>query len=103
MIMIKGTGGPMTQPSTSTRFRPQVSEIRAAKKLQKALTTPKLIMKETMAVFDASPNSCSPIRGTTVRSRPTMEPTNAVIRTRSENWGKFSHRPKRISGAFRVI
>src|SRR5574341_513410 len=97
-MMINGTGKPTNQPRMSTLLRPQVSPNRAAKRLQRALTTPKLTMKETMPVLEVRPNSRSPMRGTTVRSRPTMAPTKALISTRSENWPRFSCRPNRMSG-----
>jgi hypothetical protein len=54
-------------------------------------------MKETMAVLDTRPNSFSPINGTTVLSKPTIIPTNMLIKTRSENWPMFSRRPNLIS------
>lgn len=41
-----------SQPNTNTFLRPQVSERRAANRLQSALVTPKLTMKETMAVLE---------------------------------------------------
>src|SRR3989304_797532 len=97
--MMNGTGRPISQPRTNTRLRPHVSEMRAAKRLQSALTTPKLTMNDTMAVSEVSPNSCSPMSGTTVRSSPTMAPTKALIRTRRENCPRFSRRPSLISFA----
>src|SRR5581483_2392035 len=96
-IMMNGTGRPTSQPTTNTFLRPTVSETRAANRLQMAFVTPKLTMKETMAVLETSPNSFSPINGTTVLSRPTIIPTNTLIRTRSENWPTFSRRPNFIS------
>jgi hypothetical protein len=53
-------------------------------------------MKETMAVLETSPNSFSPISGTTVLSNPTIIPTKTLMRTRMENCPRFSRRPKRI-------
>src|SRR5579863_7930693 len=89
-MMMNGTGRPMSQPITSTFLRPAVSETLAANRLQMALVTPKLTMKETMAVLETRPNSFSPINGTTVLSKPTIIPTNMLIKTRSENWPMFS-------------
>src|ERR1019366_1871076 len=54
---------------------------------------PKLTMKETTIVVEAILNSSEPIRGTTVRSSPTMPPTNALMRTSSENCRQFSRKP----------
>ena len=68
-----------------------------------ALVTPKLTMKETIAVLETSPKSLSPMRGTTVRSRPTIIPTNTLMSTRSENWPRFSRSPRRIGLVFASI
>ena len=84
-MIMKGTGRPSSQPATRIGFRPTRSDRRAATRFSSALVTPKLTMNETIAVFDARPNSRSPMSGTTVRSRPTMAPTKALISTRSEN------------------
>src|SRR5437879_7147898 len=45
------------------------SDTRAAIRLMIAFVTPKLTMNDVMAVFELSPNSCSPSSGSTVRSR----------------------------------
>lgn len=95
-MMMKGTGSPITHPSTSIFLRPTVSETRAANRLQMAFVTPKLTMKETMAVLETSPNSFSPISGTTVLSNPTIIPTKTLMRTSRENCPRFSWRPNRI-------
>src|SRR4030095_8330769 len=96
-MMRIGTGSPISQPRTSTFLRPTPSEIRAANRLQMALVTPKLTMKETIAVFEVKPNSFSPMRGTTVRSSPTIIPTKTLMTTRRENWLKFSRSPRRTA------
>src|SRR5271169_727817 len=64
-MMMNGTGRPMSQPVIRTFFRPILSEVRAANRLQTALVTPKLTMKDTMAVFETRPNS--------LRSEPTCD------------------------------
>src|SRR5690348_10729731 len=88
------------QPAmTSTRFRPQTSARWPETKLASALTTPKLAMKETTKVVEAILNSSEPISGTTVRSRPTMPPTNALIRTSRENCGQLARSPRLTRGA----
>src|SRR5437879_10678137 len=94
-MMMSGTGRPRSQPRTSTFLRPTLSETRAAKRSKIALVTPKLTMKETMAVFETKPNSFSPISGTTVLSSPTIIPTKALITINSENWPRFSQIPRR--------
>ena len=53
-------------------------------------------MNEKMAVLRTSPNSWEPMRGTTVRSRPTIPPTKAFTRTSSENCCQFSLSPRRM-------
>ena len=73
------------------------SDTRAATRLMTAFVTPKLTMNEVMAVFEVSPNSCSPRSGNTVRSKPTMAPTKAFSTTRRVNCGRFSRSPSRIS------
>src|SRR5262249_16900853 len=60
--------------------------------------TPKLTMKETTNVVEAILNSSEPISGTTVRSRPTMPPTKALIRTSRENCGQLARRPRLTLG-----
>src|SRR3990170_3628675 len=92
-ITRKGTGRPTSHPATRIPFRPTTSEARPAKRLLRALTAPKLMMKERMTLLEARPNSCSPRRGTTVRSRPTMAPTKALTNTRSANFGRLARRP----------
>ena len=77
-MIMKGTGRPRSHPATRIGFRPTRSDRRAATRLRSALVTPKLTMNETIAVFDARPNSRSPMSGTTVRSRPTMAPDEGV-------------------------
>ena len=52
-------------------------------------------MNEKTTTSEPIPNSSVPMSGTTVRSRPTMPPTKALIRTRSENCARFSRRPSR--------
>ena len=95
--MRNGTGRARSQPATRIGLRPIRSDRRAATRLMTALVTPKLTMNEVMAVFEVSPNSCSPRSGSTVRSSPTIAPTKALRRTRSENCGRFSRRPSRTS------
>ena len=52
-------------------------------------------MNEKTTTSEPIPNSSVPMSGTTVRSRPTMPPTKALTRTRSENCARFSRRPSR--------
>src|SRR5262249_34805914 len=68
-------------------------------KVGKRLDDAELTMKETTNVVEAILNSSEPISGTTVRSRPTMPPTKALIRTRSENCGQLARRPRMTLGA----
>jgi len=92
--MIKnGTGIANNQPMTRIGFRPTRSDSRAATRLSTALVTPKLTMNDVIAVFEASPNSCSPSSGKTVRSSPTIAPTNAFRPTSSANCGRFARSP----------
>src|SRR5688572_22939458 len=92
-ITRKGTGTANSQPATSTRFRPHRSPRWPATPFVSALTTPKVAMNESAALRDASPNSCSASSGSTVRSSPTIAPTNALTRTSSQNCRQFSRRP----------
>ena len=66
------------------------------------MTTPKLTMNETTTVVEAILNCSDPIRGTTVRSNPTMPPTKALMRIRRENWRQFSRRPRRMDAGVGV-
>src|SRR5947208_816545 len=93
----KGTGSANSHPTTRMGLRPMRSDARAATRLMIALVTPKLTMKDVMAVFELRPNSCSPRSGSTVRSRPTMAPTKELRTTSSANCGRFSRSPSRIS------
>src|SRR6266508_2214047 len=72
---------------------------RPAKKLVSALTTPKVAMKESAALLLARPNSTCASRGSTVRSRPTIAPTNALTSTNSQNWRQLARRPSATAGA----
>jgi hypothetical protein len=54
---------------------------------------PKLTIKERVSDFDVSPKSDSAIRGTTVRSNPTIAPTNALTRTSKLNCFQFASNP----------
>src|SRR5262249_8548587 len=71
-------------------------------RLASDLTTPKLTMKETTIVVEATLNSSAPISGTTVRSSPTIPPTKALMSTRSENCCQFSRSPSRMVDEARV-
>src|SRR5213593_4505871 len=88
-IMRNGTGRANSHPTTRIGLRPMRSDARAATRLMTAFVTPKLTMNEVMAVFEVSPNSCSPRSGSTVRSKPTMAPTKAFSTTRRVNCGRF--------------
>jgi hypothetical protein len=46
---------------------------------------PKATTKERIALFEARPKSSSPTRGSTLRSSPTMAPTNPLSATRIAN------------------
>src|SRR5579859_873639 len=98
-MIMKGTGRPTSQPRIRTRLRPQASASWPETRLASALMTPNEMMKDTTSVVDSSLNSSAPIKGTTVRSSPTMPPTNALMRTRSENCCQFSRRPSETVGA----
>ena len=95
-ITMKGTGRPASQPTTRIFFRPSRSDKRPANRLLRALTIPKVAMNERIAVFEARPKSSSAMSGRTVRSSPTVAPTKALTNTSSENWGRFSRKPRRI-------
>ena len=88
-----GTGTPKSHPATSTRLRPNRSPNCPAKKLVSAFTMPNVAMKESAAVLEARPKSRSAMSGRTVRSRPTIAPTNAFTSTRSQNCRQFARRP----------
>src|SRR6266511_4564553 len=76
-----------------------MSVSRPAKRLISALTTPKVTMKESTALLLARPNSTCASRGSTVRSRPTIAPTNALTSTNSQNWRQLARRPSATAGA----
>ena len=84
-IRMKGMGRPTIQPPTRSAFRPIRSENRPAARLVNALTNPNPTMKERMTLLETSPNSRSAISGRIARSNPTIPPTKALTRTRSEN------------------
>src|SRR5262249_35998266 len=48
--------------------------------------------------LEAMPNCSAPINGTTVRSRPTMPPTKALMTTSSVNCFQFFLSPRATSG-----
>src|SRR5436190_18067073 len=98
-ITRKGTGRPSSQPATRMRLRPTRSLNCPAARLASALTTPKLAMKERMAVRETSPNSRSARSGRTARSSPTIPPTKALTRTSRANCAQLAPRPRRTAGA----
>src|SRR5690349_9095572 len=53
-------------------------------------------MNETTIVVEAIRNVSDPIKGTTVRSSPTIPPTNAFTSTSRENCCQFSRRPSEM-------
>ena len=55
-------------------------------------------MNDTMIVVEVILNTFAPRSGTTVRSNPTMPPTNALVATSNANCGQFSRKPSRTVG-----
>jgi hypothetical protein len=102
-MIMKGTGRANSHPVTRSFFRPLRSANLPANKFTNALTRPKLTMKERIALLEAMPNSRSAMRGSTVRSNPTMPPTNALTTTSSENCPRFCVRPKTIELCFSTL
>src|SRR6266540_1986708 len=94
-IIMNGTGRPSSQPSTRMRLRPYRSASTPDTRFKHALTTPKLMMKLTTVVFSRRPNSRVPIKGTTVRSSPTMPPTQALISIKRANCAALARIPSR--------
>src|SRR3989442_4526696 len=72
-----GTGIPTIQPTRSIRLRRCRSERYRAVAFAMALTSPKDTRNERIAALEAMPNTWEPRRGSSVRSVPTTEPTNA--------------------------
>ena len=95
---MNGTGNPTSQPNTSMCLRPYASARCPETRLEIALTTPKVTMNDTMTVVEAILNSLAPRSGTTVRSNPTMPPTNALVAISNANCGQFSRKPRRTMG-----
>ncbi len=89
---------PNPHPNTSILFLPHLSDIFPAKRFKTALTAPKLAINDTISVLDSIPNSFLPISGITVCSRPIIAPTNALTKTRIENWFMFGRKPSLIEG-----
>src|SRR6266545_1155315 len=89
----KGTGRPNSQPATRICFRPIRSESRPANRLASALTIPKLTINERASDFEVSPKSASAMRGTTVRSKPTIAPTKALTMTSNVNCCQLARNP----------
>jgi len=87
------------QPATRVCLRPYRSASAPETRLAHALTMPKLMIKLTATVLSNRPNSLVPTSGTTVRSRPTMPPTNAFISMSSPNCPALALRPKRTAEA----
>src|SRR5688500_14742709 len=56
-------------------------------------------MKESTALLLARPNSAWASKGSTVRSMPTIAPTNAFTSTNSQNWRQLARRPSATAGA----
>src|SRR5688500_17579031 len=63
------------------------------KRFIKALERPKETMKLVAEVFRRRWNSWVPMRGTAVRSRPTMPPAKALTSVSKANGGRFAFRP----------
>src|SRR3989442_144786 len=95
-MMSSGTGSPASQPATRRGLRPIRSASCPANRLASALTMPKLTRKERTTVFETSPKSAWAMSGTTVRSSPTIAPTNALTTTSSANWRQLAPRPSRM-------
>jgi hypothetical protein len=93
---MNGTGKPNNHPHTNILFLPHLSDILPANRFRRALTAPKLAINDTINTLDSIPNSFLPISGTTICSRPIIAPTNALARTRVENWFMFGRRPNLI-------
>src|SRR5512134_1550852 len=96
-IKRNGTGRPAIQPATSRPLRLTRSASPPAARLAAALTRPNATRNERVIDFEARPNSASASSGTTVRSMPTIAPTKALMRTRSENCRQLAARPSRMS------
>src|SRR5438132_6110254 len=97
-MMSSGTGSPASQPATRRGLRPIRSASCPANRLASALTMPKLTRKERTTVFETSPKSAWAISGRTVRSSPTIAPTNALTTTSSANWRQLAPSPSRMGG-----
>src|SRR5678815_3034723 len=95
-ITRSGTGTPNSQPATSTCFRPKRSPRRPARRFVSAFTTPNVAMNESAALRDTIPKSRSAMSGRTVRSSPTIAPTNALTATNSQNCRQLARRPRAI-------
>src|SRR6058998_1812951 len=91
-----GTGSPASQPATRSGLRPIRSASWPAKRFASAFTAPKVMRKERTTVFETRPKSASAISGRTVRSSPTIAPTNALTTTSSANWRQLAPRPSRM-------
>jgi hypothetical protein len=100
---IKGTDIPNSHPNTRIFFLPHLSDILPAKRFKTALTAPKLAINYTINALDSIPNSFLPISRTTVCSKPTMAPTNALTKTRTRNWLMFGRKPNLIAGALLLL
>src|SRR5437870_2970208 len=97
-MMSSGTGRPASHPATRSGLRPIRSASWPASRFASAFTTPKLMRKERTEVFEARPKSAWAIRGRTVRSSPTIAPTNALTTTSSANWRQLAPSPSRMGG-----
>src|ERR1700681_1766005 len=98
-ISKNGTGMAKSQPATSSGLRPVLSAVRPAYRFASAFVKPNVTMNESTAVSDASPNTRCPTSGNTSRSIPTIDPTNALTATSSQNCVAFAARPKRTRPA----
>src|SRR6266508_6700198 len=92
-IIRKGTGSANNHPATRICFRPIRSESRPANKLASALTIPKLTIKESVSDLEVRPKSACAMRGTTVRSSPTIAPTKALTKTSKVNCCQLARNP----------
>jgi hypothetical protein len=84
-MIIGATGSAAIHPTTSTRLRPWRSARCPAARLANALVMPNATRNANVADADATPKSRSASSGRTVRSIPTIAPTNALMTTSSVN------------------
>ena len=100
--IISGMGSAASHPSSSTFFRPMLSDRRPAMKFMVPLTRPNATTNELSKTNESlgRPKSDSAKAGTTVRVMPMVSPTSSTWRSWCKNWLRLWLMPWRSAALF---